>query len=94
MKRYYGLLEVICAMDSNHNVTPIRFRFENEDGLKEVHKIKSFSYSVAEQTKTMPDGVYVKAGTYIFECNIETIAGIKQIVLYYLLDKSEWILCY
>ena len=89
-KKYEKQLDVICMMGGDGTVVPIRIRFEDEDGERQIHSIKEYKDLSHQGTFTHADGMYVTNEILVFECKIAVFGVEKSIMLYYDSGKSRW----
>ena len=81
-------VDVICQCNADGKIIPIRVRFENEDGMKQIVTIKGFvdnSYCCRE----MPDGVFVARGEHAYECKVQVNGIERTMFLYYEVGRSD-----
>ncbi len=91
-KKYEKQLDVICMMGGDGTVVPIRIRFEDEDGERQIHSIKEYKDLSHQGTFTHADGMYATNEILVFECKIAVFGVEKSIMLYYDSGKSRWMM--
>lgn len=83
-------IDVICQHSADGTIIPLRVRFVDENGERQVFSIKGYRDLSHRGTRTMPDGVYVSDKTLIFECKIIVHNQERIINLYYEPDGLIW----
>ncbi len=84
---------LIRITDPDGTVIPIRIRFEDEEGARQVFSIKEYKDLSHRGTFTHADGMYVTNEMLVFECKIVVFGRKKVIKLYYDTGKSKWTMC-
>ncbi|ETP70846.1 hypothetical protein UYO_3214 [Lachnospiraceae bacterium JC7] len=67
---------------------PIRVRFENEDGMRQIVTIKGY-IDHSHCGRQMVDGVYVTKPMHAYECRIQANGAERTMFLYYEVGRSQ-----
>ena len=86
-------VDVIAMFSKEGDITPMRIRLVDEEGVRRSFDIKSFKEISGNGAQTLPDGMYISGTTIAFECIIQ-VDGVSRLVrLYYRpAVKATWTL--
>ena len=86
-------VDVIAMFSKEGDITPMRIRLVDEEGVRRSFDIKSFKEISGNGAQTLPDGMYISGTTIAFECIIQ-VDGVSRLVrLYYRpVVKATWTL--
>lgn len=88
--------EVVCQFDAKGNIIPILCRVLDEEDIKQTFKIKSYKKPLMRRRNERDYTGRAYSVPYImdFVCKIEVSGTEKNIILKYLIEKSEWKILY
>ncbi len=76
-------VDVIAMFSKEGDITPMRIRLVDEEGVRRSFDIKSFKEIGGKGAQTLPDGMYISGTTIAFECMIEVNRVSRLVRLYY-----------
>ena len=83
-------VDVICQHCRDGRMIPLRVRVKDEEGEYQAYTIKAYTDLTHLGTRSMPDGVFVKDNTLVYECEISVFGRKKMIRLYYEPEDTVW----
>jgi len=83
-------VDVICRIDREGAVAPLKIRVTDEDGEYQTYKIETFTELKHTGGTTLSDGVFVSGKLNIFECFITSYGRRRMIRLYYNPNDMFW----
>lgn len=82
-------VDVICMNSMDGSVVPLRIRVQDDEGIKNIYKIKSYK-ELTPDTLQLPNEVYVTPNILRFECKVEVFGTIQKIQLHYNKSQTTW----
>ena len=79
-------VDVILQHNTDGTIIPIRLRFTNNDGERVDYTIKGYKDLSGQETRTMPDRVYVTSNDLVYQCKL--IVNNQQRLIYLHRDPS------
>ena len=87
-----NIVDVICQHTRDFKIIPMRIRLQDEDGVFHTYNIKSYKDRSPSGTYTMPNGISVSRGTWVFDCQIVVFDVMKTVTLFYKPGDNKWTL--
>lgn len=82
--------DVICQMNKEGKVIPLRIRFQDEDGQYQTYMIKSYMQINQGSNVTVSDDVVLPMQHKLFDCKIAVWGQLRTIRLFYNCTDSKW----
>lgn len=79
-------VDVICQHSRDGSIIPIKVRFEDEDGVTQEYKIKSY--------KDKPETTLSSKSIFPFDCKIVCFENVRTIRLTYFAYERVWKMSY
>ncbi|WP_036613483.1 hypothetical protein [Oribacterium sp. P6A1] len=83
-------VDVILQHNIDGKIIPIRLRFTSEAGERQEYSVKGYKDLTGQETRTMPDGVYVSGNDLVYQCNLLVNNKQRMIYLHRKADGSSW----
>ena len=87
-------VDVICQHSKDGTIIPMRLRVKDEEGEYQTYTIKEYRNLSTAGTYTLPNGVHVSQGAFVFECTLFVFGQAKLINLYYEPGDTIWKITY
>ena len=79
-------VDVILQHNTDGTIIPMRLRFTNNDGERVEYTIRGYKDLSGQETRTMPDGVFVTSNDLVYQCRL--IVNNQQRYIYLHRDPS------
>ena len=83
-------VDVICQINKDGTMFPIKIRLVDEDGLIQTYMIKAYRDLSHKGTFQLPSGIIATSTIFPFECKISNFGREHIILLYYHADLHQW----
>ena len=83
-------IDVICQINKDGSMFPIKVRLVDEDGMVQTYAIKSYRSLSASDKYQLPNGVMATSTIFPFECKISCFGREQIIRISYLSDLHLW----
>jgi len=83
-------VDVILQHNIDGTIIPIRLRFTSEEGERQEYTIKGYRDLSGQETRTMPDGVYVIGSDLVYQCKLLVNKEQRMVYLHRKSDGSSW----
>ena len=83
-------IDVICQINKDGSMFPIKVRLVDEDGMYQTYAIKSYRSLSGPDKYKLPNGVIATSTIFPFECKISCFGREQVIRLTYLCDQHLW----
>ncbi|MBR5789183.1 MAG: hypothetical protein IKX99_03650 [Lachnospiraceae bacterium] len=87
-------VDVICQHSKDGTITPLRLRVTDAEGELQTYTIKEFRRLSTGGSYTLPNGVHISQGAFVFECAIPVFGQRKLVNLYYEPGDIVWKITY
>ena len=83
-------VDVICQINKDGSMFPIKVRLMDEDGLIQTYMIKAYRDLSHKGAFELPNGVIATSTIFPFECKISNFGREHKILLYYHASQHLW----
>lgn len=83
-------VDVILQHNIDGTIIPIRLRFTSEEGERQEYTVKGYKDLSGQETRTMPDGVFVGGNDLVYQCKLLVNNQQRMIYLHRQPDGSSW----
>ena len=83
-------VDVICQINKDGTMVPMKVRLVDEDGLIQTYMIKAYRDLSHKGNFQMPNGVIATSTIFPFECKITNFGREHTILLYYHANLHVW----
>ena len=83
-------IDVICQINKDGTLFPIKVRLTDEDGMYQTYAIRSYRRLSAGKNYQMPNGILATATIFPFECKINCFGKERTLRLSYHSDLHLW----
>ena len=90
MSKVIDKVDVICQINADGEVKPMRFRLMNEDGVYETYTIKGYRQIFRKDVYTTPDGLTVCSSDNVYECRVLILEMYRTVRLYFNRNNCHW----
>ena len=83
-------VDVILQHNTDGTIIPIRLRFTNDDGERTEYTIRGYKDLSGQETRTMPDGVFVTSSDLVYQCKLIVNNQQRYIYLHRIPSGTSW----
>ena len=83
-------VDVILQHNTDGTIIPIKLRFTSEEGERQEYTVKGYRDLSGQETRTMPDGVFVGSTDLVYQCKLFVNYKQRMIYLHRKSDGSSW----
>ncbi len=83
-------VDVICQINKDGSMFPMKVRLVDEDGQNQTYMIKAYRDLSHKGNFQMPNGVIATSTIFPFECKISSFGRERIILLYYHATQHLW----